>query len=869
MRKILLNNKSSKTAVNTTNVLPVNLERDISLFHDEVMSTTIDTMEVYNNEKDESTKYRLIFTMFPVCTNVLHNHLTEVIYQEGHASSCKPLLNTSNNGVNITNKTVSQQSLTRLQAIRNTEYSNDGLGITYHCGSDIFNNHILRSKEDIVVSRRNSRKNYSLFQSRDASSSDYVSYDSFNTIGDYYRDSGGEYIISKFPNASQNYTYINHFSGHTPLYQVDNIFTFDESYANNIKRKDGWIGFNNPSTFHIPVSGTVSNGYYVNKCMNNKEACEFVDLCPERDLFSFTPKKNTHRKRLEYNWKYFITYPFQSIYDDGKVLIGKGCGLPLTTFNMLGSSKSIYYKESNASSGVKTLILCSVIKHNMIPGDKVQIILQNGEKYICEVKETGLIDGTEKDHYFTINKSDIDETIISSNNPPRRFIKIVSGFECEYYFRKFKKLDTEIKSNISRLAFADTVYGDDVSQILFNDDINIDGYVDNLGRPLTEVYLTIIKNNSGYKEWYEKSNPNYNDNSIEFSHVFGKVTSGLDIPHYITGDFPVVRRQHNISKSLSQYGVSIKNKLTPVFIEDDLNSTNNEFYGDLVEFNPITVNETVLEEVKHRFNTAQRESSKSEFDTIYYDEIMGDQYDGGVYGTNSMSGQSRIVQLKLNSGYANLDPEGYVYKPHHKIKLKELSDIVNQLTDTPIAILEGATLNGKSLNFSTEINYGLVHNDVVAILDYNDNTLYRFHVLEYVKNGDKFECSAEGYGNIINYSGNMSQRFQTFKHNLETPEYAYMLPDGTGRHLWREVVKPSELTFVSDLYDTVFTNGAFYHHKNITFPVQRQDPFHLYGMYIVGEDGETQIKNNFAITSTEMDISSDVYIPENDYKTCY
>ena len=42
-----------------------------------------------------------------------------------------------------------------------------------------------------------------------------------------------------------------------------------------------------------------------------------------------------------------------------------------------------------------------------------------------------------------------------------------------------------------------------------------------------------------------------------------------------------------------------------------------------------------------------------------------------------------------------------------------------------------------------------------------------------------------------------------------------------------------------------------------------------YGLYIVGADGETQIKNNFAITSTEIDISNDVYIPENEYKSCY
>ena len=49
------------------------------------------------------------------------------------------------------------------------------------------------------------------------------------------------------------------------------------------------------------------------------------------------------------------------------------------------------------------------------------------------------------------------------------------------------------------------------------------------------------------------------------------------------------------------------------------------FYGDLVEFNPITINESVIEEVKHRFNTAQRETKQSvDFNTIYHDEIISD-----------------------------------------------------------------------------------------------------------------------------------------------------------------------------------------------------------------------------------------------------
>jgi hypothetical protein len=55
------------------------------------------------------------------------------------------------------------------------------------------------------------------------------------------------------------------------------------------------------------------------------------------------------------------------------------------------------------------------------------------------------------------------------------------------------------------LAFAGTVYGDEVSQIVFTDDINIDNLTDNRGYPLTELYFTVLKANRGHKEWYEEN----------------------------------------------------------------------------------------------------------------------------------------------------------------------------------------------------------------------------------------------------------------------------------------------------------------------------------------------------------------------------
>ena len=46
-------------------------------------------------------------------------------------------------------------------------------------------------------------------------------------------------------------------------------------------------------------------------------------------------------------------------------------------------------------------------------------------------------------------------------------------------------------------------------------------------------------------------NNNPKDANVEYSHVFGCVTSGLDLPEYVDISYPVVRRQHNINKGES------------------------------------------------------------------------------------------------------------------------------------------------------------------------------------------------------------------------------------------------------------------------------------------------------------------------------
>ena len=87
---------------------------------------------------------------------------------------------------------------------------------------------------------------------------------------------------------------------------------------------------------------------------------------------------------------------------------------------------------------------------------------------------------------------------------------------------EYSRLEYEKQSTLSKLGFAKNVYGDDMAQIVYNDDINISNIKDNLGRPLTSLYLSFFKTNYGRKEWYDGYVKNKN---VEHSHCFGKLNS--------------------------------------------------------------------------------------------------------------------------------------------------------------------------------------------------------------------------------------------------------------------------------------------------------------------------------------------------------
>ena len=992
----------SKKSVDKESITSVSLESTQTMLSTDSISETVDQYTQYLKEKDNSNKYRMIFTISPVCSNVLFNQVTEVVVDEGNPRNaiffgyygpstgitpanqqkifnyCKYKGETKETQ---TGETIDTQTVVfnRSSMINDTGYSHVDTGsVVYHCGYDIFDNHTLRRKEFGIINKlsaglgKEERKK-------------------FNTIADYSRNSNGEInqfippLISTKTVDDKEVRYI--VTGETKNqheYLYDTLMPFPQSIRENLTEEDGWLGFLNPCTMKVPnyVVKDLFNTS-LNKCMNNNKAGEFIDMYPDRSLFSFLPKHNKYLNRYEYNWDYCITYPYKNYYDnhlfqetyskngmkvnnvDTTSITINGIrantinddveNVPNTLFENSGDTYSAKYTESD------TFTLRTDIKHAFSDRYSVKAwmifelddIIRIFETPQINVVNTG-VNGTDNEYYITLNYSDFayfTDLLIAENTTWKkdllqakiqfRISKIVDGVPCKYYFRIFKKvpnfartnvyndnyiseseieenIDNKYNTSIQKMAFERTIYNENKAQIIYNDDIDLSCLQDNLGRKLTDVYLTIVKKNTGYKHWYgDNINPRWNPaaENVEFSHCFGKVTAGIDAPSYV-GNYNI-HKLHNISsncigkmeqcsysiphaaKSLEESSGDKTKEITPegdtffmVTIEDEqqniITKHKYEFFGDIVELMPTRLEETVLEDVFFRFNTQQREYENftvntdsdaltlvdGEFANISYHDIISDDYDtiSGFTVDEKIYNTINECDIKGNKTKethfpANICPEGYYYKAHYRIPVRKLSSTVYSGSHTKIFI-DGSPIimpavDGRII-FKTKENYYLDQTSKL-ILYKKDETHER-------KEATIVQVSDNDFNLVVIRPIDMEPRdfvnYDVFKANPLMPDNAYEYTDGTGRYIWRDAEKEINLTTGDELYNSMFTNGAHYRHENITFMLHRQDPYGENGLLVSSRMGGYSRIANLNIGGKYHDMSNKEYIPEEEGVTC-
>lgn len=378
--------------------------------------------------------------------------------------------------------------------------------------------------------------------------------------------------------------------------------TYREALKLHIKDIDGWYGFKNPDNL-------------------SESLCLWTDMEPNRELFSFAPSNSIK------NWDITITYP----------------ALSADTFMTQGGLLCVEILP--VSVGNRDMIaIATPIKHGLLQGDTVRITglsspIYDGDYQVIRI---GLDNGDLQNNYFVI---DIDPNTGVSIGVSSRMTRMVGSEPSIYYYRKFKKIQTinsvELNTDdydIYPLNFSKTLFNDKNYQFIINEDIDITNLVDNLGRPLSELYLTIIKTDG-----------NQGDGPI-----FTSIKSGIEIPFIgnvslFQNSVPDIRRIHN---------GTTPNPHTP--LDTSVSILDNEFYGDIVSYNRFEVKEIVLGEIRHQFNTFNRENGG-----IVIDPSTGD-----------------------NEGSFDMGQrfEGNFYKPHYQIRLREFSNYIEQGDSSTIGI---------------------------------------------------------------------------------------------------------------------------------------------------------------------------------------
>ena len=963
-RKFLQESSLNASAGNAEKSLNVDLSAKSRLIPFSTTAGMLGLYDLYVDERNACENYRMIFTVSPVCTNVLYNAITEPVYKEGSLSAISLVQTSITRNGDLFNEifpgevdstlrkgTINQSgdSIDQIFALRDTEISHEKIGnFKYHCGYDIFNNHLLRTDDfnHVKLAKKPSGEGIRP-----------INEETFNTIFDFVVDYSGEPVTriiheDEGPVTAKTTSQLSLLAQPIRMYQLDNIKTINLAFYDNLRTVDGWYGFYNTGYINIPNARMTfregdkssTEDISVNRILNNETPCSFIDLYPDRTLFSFIPKVNRYRKRLERNWDCTMVYPYKNDYDTfNRVMLNfSGTSESWDTWkgthadqipNAVRVSKA---RVTYNNVGDEIIEMTSLLRHTLQPGDTIRLFYTTSVYAERDYKEIsrfslpvqivniGDTEGNNQNRCFSVKLSDLSsfcqvkikevgeikvKKIVTLDSEEKElsffYRKIENGYDDNYYFRKFKKIknyeyystdgkdinvdERELTYSQNKIAFAENIFGDRVAQVIFNDDICITGLRDNLGRPLSTLYFTTIKTNRGHKEWYEEGD--ISADTVEYSHCFGDVTSGLDLPEDDNINDYNVRKLYNVFSADcvdTNYSAGLEAILedapegsysgTPLPLESAITVSDfDEFFGDIVEFNRSSFKETTIEKVYHRFNTAQRECLKNKkYYDVHYDNLYGDIYDTKTEREKSPDDSTRVDNSL--SGFAvssytinevrkgddaeekdkfpgNISPEGYFYSPFYEVPIKELDDELQFVTTRRINFdpknaettvytssitfydPETRTTEEKQVNIIkivSPIAYDFLPGRPFAIFDVDKGITYRGHLSTFTPETRILEIVTE---NEISLDGLRGDQLK----NNDSQYIISMLDDNapvygeyvaaSGKLVWRGPKKMSDLASDSPLYNMPFTNGRNYIHRNINVFVRRQDPegyFHLF-----------------------------------------
>lgn len=470
----------------------------------------------------------------------------------------------------------------------------------------------------------------------------------------------------------------------------------DERQSSSIMRPSAEIDF----LFHNAYSGTTSLGnlnytpftnnlFYVNaensfgsvNWSGYPQYFEFDMIRTDNNVSGYTTNSGTTSPHVEffnksattYNWTQYISYAFENDYN--KTL--QYYRTPTNTLTwQSGNGIPFYIINPFFMNGRKLISFVCPVEHNLSEGEFVELDITgwngyNGNK-VFQVYSLGNDSfGSEKFIFNIFNNGFTGNSFSNSSEGTfKRIIDINNSAETKsiYYVRK-NKIITDISDTIlTNAAFEQNIFNnkrqyeyssltpDTTAKITkkegcqsyllsFSRDIDISLYRDNLNRPITELYFTII--NRGYFGWFNKpmntsvpASPALRE-GYKFNLEFG-VSPYWSLLNQSVNKTNIPTNSYNRTLNGNQF----------TFYYNEILKSGDTIDGDYCEFNQFEQKERVISEIYHKF--------------VYNNDLFVIDY---IYNANPIN----LINIIPN-------PQGYYYQPHHKLQLRVYSNYLEEGT---------------------------------------------------------------------------------------------------------------------------------------------------------------------------------------------
>jgi hypothetical protein len=399
----------------------------------------------------------------------------------------------------------------------------------------------------------------------------------------------------------------------------NNVIRSKTILSAGIFEKDGWVGYYNDEPDEDALQFND----------NKSSLCEFFPFDPGYDRLKMLDSDGSQ------NYLFKITYPFETkdivlVKNNSNVSLKDG--IPIIEKFQIEINGRLY-------TGFRT-----AMNHGLREGDRIQLLnfidntipnTLNLNSNFYRVFKLGNETNNKKLRSFVLDldPSDIDFTIGVSTVK-----RVVNNKPSSYYVRRFKSITVDYKDyDLYPAAYGVTYFNDDVAAFNFKTDIDVSDIVDNLGRPISELYLTIIKNdndsdptsvNSQY--WLQQQQ---NLSSTINTRFWTPISGGYDLENDV-----------NVNYNIRSYKDPNYINSNSVYYEN-IDESDEFFDADIVEYNESELIERRLENVYHRINTIYRD---------YLNTIDSD---------------------KENKN------EGYIYTPFNLIQIREFANYINPVVD--------------------------------------------------------------------------------------------------------------------------------------------------------------------------------------------